>query len=425
MPPMKAINIESVLPGDILFTARPGKVERAIRFFTDGEVSHAMICVQAGSFIDSTQAGVQANNIQREFFEDDEQVYHFRLREPAPPQTIARIVNYARSEIGARYSIPEAVRAVVPVGRRPSRRQFCSRLVARAYAQAGIQLLSDTEYCSPEDLRNSPLLIEVPISMRRVSADEIAWRQSGDSPLAAMQKAHNDLLRAAREVDPNVEALEDIITLLLRDKTADEQIDEAQRSSGFLDVWRLEVETHPWRYIPGQMDESFDETKHPTLRRYCLATVREGYSGGVRFSQNLAILRSANRRAPRQSFLSQIGLYETLEANHQVRREIAYDWLSKNYPADLTREMEQIEPHSEHWFGIVDVVNPDVAATARMVVAAAGNNCVCSVCGDDPSRPYRLANGAQTLSGVPSLRLCDDCFNIRSSTPELWIPFLR
>lgn len=51
---MKRISINSVQPGDILFTARPGKISKSIRFSTGGIVSHAMICVQHGSFIDST-----------------------------------------------------------------------------------------------------------------------------------------------------------------------------------------------------------------------------------------------------------------------------------------------------------------------------------------------------------------------------------
>ena len=55
---MKRIQIDSVQPGDILFTARPGKISKTIRFATGGVVSHAMICVQHSSFIDSTSDGV-------------------------------------------------------------------------------------------------------------------------------------------------------------------------------------------------------------------------------------------------------------------------------------------------------------------------------------------------------------------------------
>lgn len=63
---MKRIKIDGVKPGDILFTARPGKISKTIRIGTGGLVSHAMICVQHGSFIDSTSSGVQARNLQRE-----------------------------------------------------------------------------------------------------------------------------------------------------------------------------------------------------------------------------------------------------------------------------------------------------------------------------------------------------------------------
>ena len=47
---MKRIKIDSVEPGDILFTARPGS--KLVRFATRGIVSHALICVQQGSFIE-------------------------------------------------------------------------------------------------------------------------------------------------------------------------------------------------------------------------------------------------------------------------------------------------------------------------------------------------------------------------------------
>ncbi len=87
---MKRISINSVQPGDILFTARPGKISKSIRFSTGGIVSHAMICVQHGSFIDSTADGVQARNPQRELFEDDEQVFHFRLKEALPREVLSK-----------------------------------------------------------------------------------------------------------------------------------------------------------------------------------------------------------------------------------------------------------------------------------------------------------------------------------------------
>jgi hypothetical protein len=57
---MKRVNIERLLQGDIILTATAGKTGQTIHLATKGSVSHAMICVQHGSIIDSTDTGVQA-----------------------------------------------------------------------------------------------------------------------------------------------------------------------------------------------------------------------------------------------------------------------------------------------------------------------------------------------------------------------------
>ncbi|MGV7213445.1 hypothetical protein [Bradyrhizobium sp. UFLA05-112] len=97
--------------GHSLYSA-PWKDQQDHSGHDGGVVSHAMICVQHGSFIDSTSSGVQARNLQRELFENDEKAFHFRLKNPPDRKVLEQIVDYARSEIGARYSISEAARSV-------------------------------------------------------------------------------------------------------------------------------------------------------------------------------------------------------------------------------------------------------------------------------------------------------------------------
>jgi len=70
----RRIKVELLMPGDIILTASRGKVSKAIRLATKGQVSHAMICVQHGSIVDSTDDGVQAHNIQRELYGPDDHV---------------------------------------------------------------------------------------------------------------------------------------------------------------------------------------------------------------------------------------------------------------------------------------------------------------------------------------------------------------
>ena len=282
---MKRIQIDSVEPGDILFTARPEKISKAIRAATDGLVSHAMICVQRSSFIDSTSDGVQARNIQREFFENDEHAFHFRLKKPPSRQVLGQIIDYARAEIGARYSIGEAARSVAAVRRPRSRRQFCSRLVARVYKMAGIELVPDADYCSPEDLRRSPLLRELTVEFESVSVEEIASMSNRPDPIQATHDAQNAVLDAARSVDPEVENFNDFYGFLVKHPDADHVIAAALKSSGYLEIWKMEVDEHPWRYTHGLIDKL--SASPEVVRDYCIGTAllqnyrREGFTSRI------------------------------------------------------------------------------------------------------------------------------------------------
>ncbi|KJS34786.1 MAG: hypothetical protein VR70_16960 [Rhodospirillaceae bacterium BRH_c57] len=419
---MKRIKIDGVKPGDILFTARPEKVSKTIRTGTGGIVSHAMICVQHGCFIDSTPSGVQARNLQRELFEDDEKAFHFRLINPPEREVTGQIVDFARAEIGARYSIREAMRSVIAVHRPRSRRQFCSRLVARVYKLAGIDLVPDADYCSPEDLRRSPLLEELPIEFEPVFPEELAWRSSIPDPIQAMHDAQNAVLDAARSVEPAVENFDDLSELLVRQPDADQVIADALRSSGYLDIWKIEVERHPWRYVYGLMDGLAASPE--SITEYCIGTVKEAYSGGFRFAITLVQLQALQEQYPRESFRLEINLYETLVRNDQNRREVAYNWLERHHPELLKQHMEEIEPHTQYWWSVVDRVEPRLGALSRQAVSSMGGNEVCSSCGDEPAYPYRVVNGAEILPGVPSLRLCDDCLGIRRGMGNVLMPFL-
>lgn len=106
-------------------------------------------------------------------------------------------------------------------------------------------------------------------------------------PAQGNATAQNNLLAAAGAIDPQVETMEDIPSLLLRNKVADEQINEALKSRGYLDVWRLEVEAHPWGCRLGLIDIDFDVTQHAALIEYCLNTVRDAYTGGSASTKRL------------------------------------------------------------------------------------------------------------------------------------------
>jgi len=420
---MKRIKIGTVEPGDILFTARPGKLSKTIRGTTGGTVSHAMICVQHGSFIDSTSDGVQARNLQRELFADDEEVYQFRLKETPTRDVLSKVLGYTRAQIGTRYSLAEAARSVGGMLKPRSNRQFCSRLVARAFKEADIDLVPDADYCSPEDLRRSEHLIEILIETEEVSEEYANWLQNKENPVEKTHKAQNTVLDVARSFDPTIENFNDLHTMLVEYPKSDLDISTVLRTSGYLDLWKIETELHPWRYDLALISAMV--APHKPLQEYCLDTVKEAYSGGIRFATNLVQLRAIHLQHPRTSFQLLTELYQTLVQNDQKRREVAYAWLSKNHPGDLKQNMEQIEPHSDYWFSVVDPVEPKLAALSRHAIESESNKKVCSSCGDEPAIDYRIVNGAEKMPGVPSLGLCDDCIKIRTGMGNVLIPFLR
>lgn len=419
---MKRIKIDSVKPGDILFTARPGPRSKRIRFMTGGVVSHAMICVAHGSFIDSTLEGVQARNLQRELFEDDDQAFHFRLKNPPERQILAQLIDYARAEIGARYSILEAVISVSPIHGSSSKKQFCSRLVARAFKRAGIELVPDSDYCTPEDLRRSPLLECLTVEFEPVADQDLTWMDDGLNPVRAMHVAQNTVLEEARSIDPKVENFNDLYSLLLARPEADNAISDALESSGYLELWKNEVNRHPWRYTVGLIEKLSERPEF--LRDYCIGTIKHAYTGGVHFAINLVQLKALQEQHPRRTFCRKIELYETLVRNDQSRREIAYDWLQRHHPDLLTQHMEEIEPHTLYWWSLIDRVEPRIAALSRHAVALGGSIEVCTSCADQPAASYRVVNGAEAMPGVPSLRLCDDCIGIRRGMGNILVPFL-
>jgi hypothetical protein len=64
---------------------------------------------------------------------------------------------------------------------------------------------------------------------------------------------------------------------------------------------------------------------------------------------------------------------------------------------------------SAEWLVALEKINPQQATMTRAIIAQAGSQEVCSVCGDTPARDYDLPGAP--LRG----RFCDDCKKIQSA----------
>jgi hypothetical protein len=80
--------------------------------------------------------------------------------------------------------------------------------------------------------------------------------------------------------------------------------------------------------------------------------------------------------------------------------------------------MTYLVPHTPEWFKALKALNPAQAAITKQLIDLAGQVDVCSGCGDFPTRDYKVV-GVSFRPGVDAtIRLCDDCREIRSATQE-------
>lgn len=328
---MKAIDYRPLQPGDILLTTSQEARSWSVRTGTKSDISHAMLYVANSSVIDSTSDGVHARNLQKVFYEDDCAIYAFRPIKPLTVQQIRTIVRYARSVVGTKYAIVDAVRSVTKPKVSGGARQFCSRLVARAYLEAGIQLVDNPDFCTPEQLKGSPLLQELISPAVEISAEVKAEVESRPNRADGMIQVTNAFLRQVRSFTPQIESINDAFEFLVSNQGFDDQVHAALKSSGYLDFWQLERLEFNWRYDLEAMKElaSNDPSVLPELTNYCLISLRDIENGDFdHWDQSLLAWKQSAESYGLKSLWAMAQLHENLVEGVQLRRAVAQSWLA-------------------------------------------------------------------------------------------------
>lgn len=397
-----------IQPGDVVLTTTPEPMSRAIRSVTGADISHAMICVAKSSVIDSTGDGVHARNLERLILEPGCAGHVLRPVRPLTTDQLHSVISFARAAVGTRYSRTNAAKSVL-AGFVAGRRQFCSRLVAQAYRDAGMELVSDADFCHPGELLKSAALVEVPNVLRNLSPEEeVDWREGIDN-VQAMRESTNALLREARKLSSEIESLNDIDAYLVEHPEGDAYLVQALRASRYLELWRDEFARNSWQYHVALM-EGHDGSAERKLR-YCEELLEDEKLCRNRFVLNHAGYVALNTLHPRQYFALKIELYNLLTQFHARRIKAATTWLERRGLLEAA-PLRLLRPHTPEWFALLREWEPKQAAMAHAATMAAGSLDVCSVCADDPARDYVLAS--MPAGGPGTLRLCDDCFHVRS-----------
>lgn len=415
---MKKLREASLKTGDIILTTTTQAVSKAVRTATKSDISHAMIYVQDHSVIDATAEGVQARNTQRLFFEDDCAIHVLRSRNDLSADEIRAVCNYVWAQVGAQYSTGEAIRSAVGGARRWTRKQFCSRLAAQAYASIGVKLVGDPNFCSPAELKDSPLLVEVQNATSAVTAEEESnWQGREDLP-QMMREAINTILDGARKKNKNIQNFDDLHRHLAAHPEDDEYFCDLLEQSGYLTVWRIEKDNNPWQYDIELMPPSAEAA--PGVEEYCRSLVSDEEDGPNRYIVNRGGYELFSRQFGLRFFEIMADFYGHLASLHRTRVQVATKWLQTRGLAEI-EPLAILRPHTPEWFEALAVWNPVQAACTRRVIETLGTSDVCSICGDAPATDYRLEGGHRPPAGVDTLRLCDDCVRIRRAGGEPYV----
>ena len=77
--------------------------------------------------------------------------------------------------------------------------------------------------------------------------------------------------------------------------------------------------------------------------------------------------------------------------------------------------MTYLVPHTSEWFDAMRRFDTQKTTHTGFIIYKAKTKYCCSICGDTPAIDYKSDN-IEFSPGVPvTMRLCDDCFYIRTS----------
>lgn len=247
------LNTTNLERGDIILTTAKDRTSKIIRFVTFGPFSHAMIYLGVDSCADAggIDARVASHNTQRIFFDSPEHCCVLRLKNGLNENQADNIVNYARRFIGMEYSIDEAILVALRVNysAKEINRQFCSRYVAQAYADIGINLVDNTDYCSPAELFNSSLLDKVENHLREVGEEEKLIFLEQSKSMQLKDYADDYIFSNAKQLSGiDIQTDEQFNTVLIQHPHLDAQFSQILKDSYFLDLWRFEQKENPEIY---------------------------------------------------------------------------------------------------------------------------------------------------------------------------------
>lgn len=248
------INTTKLIIGDILLIRTNDRTCEKIRQYSNSSYSHALIYRGNHSCLESNVFGVASVNPQRMLFENLDDLCVLRLKEIEKLLLLETGLTNASKKVGTGYSSRrELMKSYLETldKAEEGNRQFCTRLVAQIYAESGLKIVQNEDYCSPKDIENSILLEKVENCLKEANRGEIELAQEENNVLTIQTESIYFLLENVRRITKkDIQSFEQIDDFLLQNQEYDEDFNKLLQESKYLELGDLEKEKNILMYRP-------------------------------------------------------------------------------------------------------------------------------------------------------------------------------
>ncbi|MFG0323985.1 YiiX/YebB-like N1pC/P60 family cysteine hydrolase [Pseudomonas sp. zjy_15] len=366
--------------GDIVLTAENTLISKGVRLGTASRYSHASIWVE-GTLIEAVQAGVFSKNPQRIILDKPSHCVVLRSKKPLSDEEIEQICQYAHSQIGSLYALDEATLALPRrlMKLESTKKQFCSRLVALAYAQIDYDFinLGSPHYCTPGKLARTKAFEVVPGMIREALPGEIEFAKTHDPIKQNAEQTFEWLakVRALVKSKPELNAQFDIQTvndvgaLLIERPELDEIVVGYLHENEYLTYYNHDVKVNPYRYNHEWLTMEVRKATDPAA--VMETELKKEYSLARRHSQNIDNTIQNYLSTGLGFMMEHLKLYQNLIQGVWVRLNhiaIASEAVGLTDVAHRARVlMSEIDGPIER--GMRVIKNPQLAQLVRMQMA--------------------------------------------------------
>lgn len=253
-------DVQKLKPGDILLERYDDRLSKFIMRASESNYSHAILYAGNGSCLEATIEMVIASNISRTLFDDPTKVCVLRLNDDiVTPDIIDKAIEFARVVYGTEYTKKDARAVFTGVKNKDENRQTCTRMVAQAFACAGVKLVEDPDFCSTRDIEMSPCLHKLENIVREATPEDIEFSKTPDVTLEMSSATYNMLCALREKTHTDIQSMEQVLDFVIKNPNHDEEISKIVSASGYLDVWKYEKDINPWSYDIGLFYEKFKD----------------------------------------------------------------------------------------------------------------------------------------------------------------------